>query len=145
MKTYQVLLCALGLLAAVARADAQALYGAASGGHGELYNLNPATGGVIQDVGALNDSSANNYSVTGLAFNPLTGALYGSTGGVFGTHLLTINPINGLVNVVGSFNVGTITMTDLAFDQSGHLYGISSSGGANLYSINLSTDRKSVV
>ena len=44
-----------------------------------------------------------------------------------------------LFRSVGSFNVGTITMTDLAFDQSGHLYGISSSGGANLYSINPGT------
>jgi hypothetical protein len=139
MKTYQVLLCALGLLAAVARADAQTLYGATSSGHGELYILNPATGGVIQDVGALNDSGAKNYSVTGLAFNPLTGVLYGSTGGFSGHALLTINPANGLVNVVGSFNAGSATMTDVAFDQSGHLYGISSSGGANLYSINPGT------
>jgi hypothetical protein len=139
MKTYNVLLCALGMLAVVARADASTLYGSTSSGHGELYVLNPATGGILQDVGALNDSGAVNYAVTGLAFNPVTGVLYGSTGGVSGHDLLTINPSTGLVNVVGSFNVGTITMTDLAFDQSGHLYGISSSGGANLYSINLST------
>jgi hypothetical protein len=139
MKTYQILLCVLGLLVAVARADAQALYGSTSSGHGELYILNPATGGVLQDVGALNDSGAANYSVSGLAFNPLTGVLYGSTGGFSGHNLLTINPANGLVNVVGSFNVGSATMTDLAFDQSGHLYGISSSGGANLYSINPGT------
>lgn len=139
MKTYQVFLCALALLAAVVRAGAQTLYGSTSSGHGELYILNPATGGVIQDVGALNDSSANNYSVTGLAFDPLTGVLYGSTGGVSGTRLLTINPATGLVNVVGSFGVGSATMTDLAFDQAGNLYGISSSGGANLYSINPGT------
>jgi hypothetical protein len=139
MKAYQILLCAVGLTAAGARADAQTLYGATSSGQGELYILNPATGGVVQDVGALNDSGAVNYSVTGLAFDPLTGALYGSTGGHSGTDLLTINPANGLVTVVGSFNVGTATMTDLAFDHSGNLYGIGSSGGANLYSINLST------
>ena len=139
MKTYNVLLCALGMLAVVPRADAQILYGATAGGHGELYTLNPATGGILQDVGALNDSGAINYAVTGLAFDPLNGVLYGSTGGVSGTRLLTINPASGLVNVVGSLSAGTATMTDLAFDQSGHLYGISSSGGANLYSINLST------
>jgi hypothetical protein len=139
MKTYHVLLCALGMLAPVARADAQTLYGATSSGHGELYILNPATGGVVTDVGALNDSGAVNYALSGLAFNPLTGVLYGSTGGFSGHNLLTINPSTGLVNVVGSFNVGTVTMTDLAFDRSGHMYGIGSSGGANLYSINLGT------
>jgi len=139
MKIYNVLLCALGMLAVVPRADAQTLYGATSSGHGELYVLNPATGGFLQDVGALSDSGAVNYSVTGLAFDPLNGVLYGSTGGVSGHSLLTINPASGLVNVVGSFNAGTATMTDLTFDSSGHLYGIGSSGGANLYSINLST------
>jgi hypothetical protein len=145
MKTYHVLLCALGILAAAARADAQTLYGSTSSGHGELYILNPAIGGVLQDVGVLNDSGATNYSVTGLAFDPLNGLLYGSTGGASATRLLTINPASGLVNVVGSFNAGSATMTDLAFDQSGHLYGISSSGGANLYSINLSTGQATMI
>lgn len=121
------------------RAHASTLYGATSSGHGELYILDPATGGVLQDVGPLNDAGAVNYSVSALAFNPITGVLYGSTGGVSGRNLLTINPSNALVSVVGSFNAGTATMTDLAFDSSGRLYGVSSTGGANLYSINLTT------
>ncbi len=139
MKTNYLLLCLLGIVTGVSRVDAQTLYGATSSGHGELYTLNTATGGVVQDVGPLNDASAVNYSVSGLAFSPLTGVLYGSTGGTSGAKLLTINPANGLVTVVGSFSVGTATMTDLKFDSAGHLYGISSSGGANLCSINLST------
>jgi hypothetical protein len=139
MKSYYVFLCALGLSAIVTRVEASTLYGATSSGHGELYILNPTSGGVLTDVGALNDSGAANYSVTGLAFDPLNGVLYGSTGGASGHSLLTINPANGLVAVVGSFNAGSATMTDLAFDSSGNLYGISSSGGANLYSINLGT------
>ncbi len=98
-----------------------------------------ASGGVLEDVGPLNDSGAVNYSVTGLAFNPVTGVLYGATGGVSGHNLLTINPTNALVTVVGSFNIASATMTDLAFDSAGNLYGISSSGGANLYSINIAT------
>ena len=140
-------LWALGTLAVVARTDAQTLYGSTSSGHGELYILNPATGGVVQDVGPLNDSSANNYSVTGLAFDPLTGVLYGSTGGQTGTELLTINPLTGLVNVIGSFNTGINgnTMADLAFDTSGDLYGIGSTGGANLYKINLGTGQGTLV
>jgi len=147
MKTSQVLLCVLGTLAVVARTDAQALYGSTSGGHGELYVLDPTTGGVLQDVGGLNDASAKNYSVTGLAFDPLTGVLYGSTGGASGTQLLTIDPTTGLVTVVGSFNTGHSgnTMTDLAFDPSGNLFGIGSSGGPNLYSINISTGQGTLI
>jgi len=140
MKTYHhYCICALGMLGlAATQAEAQTLFGATSSGHGELYTLNPATGGVSQDIGPLNDASAVNYSVSGLAFDPITGVLYGSTGAVSGNSLLTINPTTGLVTVIGSFG-GTATMTDLAFDSSGNLYGISSSGGANLYSINLAS------
>lgn len=145
MKTYQALLFALGIFTAVSRADAQTLYGATSSGHGELYTLDPTSGGVLTDIGALNDSSSVNYSVSGLAFDPINGVLYGSTGGASGTQLLTINPNSGLVSVVGSFNVGSATMTDLSFDSSGHLFGIGSSGGANLYSINLGTGQATMV
>lgn len=124
LKTYPVFFCALGVLALAAQADASTMYGATSSGHGELYVLNPATGSPLQDVGPLNDASPLNYSVTGLAFSPITGVLYGSTGGASGAKLLTINPATGSVSVVGSYNVGSATMTDLAFDQSGNLFGI---------------------
>jgi hypothetical protein len=145
MKPYHFFLCVLAVSALVTRAHASTLYGATSSGHGELYILDPTTGGVLTDVGPLNDSGAVNYSVTGLAFNPVSGVLYGSTGGVSGHNLLTINPVNGLVSVVGSFNVGSATMTDLAFDSAGNLYGISSSGGAKLYSVNLGTGQATLV
>ena len=81
MKTAHLLFCASAILAVVARADASTLYAASSaGGPGELYILNPATGAMIQDVGPLNDLLNVNYPITGLAFHPLTGVLYGSTG-----------------------------------------------------------------
>ena len=145
MKSNRFIVFALAAASMVTRVDASTIYGATSSGHGELYILDPTTGGVLTDVGPLNDSAAVNYSVTGLAFNPIGGVLYGSTGGVSGHSLLTINPVNGLVTVVGSFNVGTATMTDLAFDSSGNLYGIGSSGGANLYSINLGTGQATLI
>lgn len=147
MKTYyHCCLCALGILGfAATQAGAQSLFGATSSGSGELYILNPATGGVLQNIGPLDDASAVNYSVTGMAFDPITGVLYGSTGGASGHSLLTINPTTGLVNVVGSFGAGTATMTDLSFDSSGNLYGISSSGGANLYTINLTSGQATMV
>jgi hypothetical protein len=145
MKANFLFLCAVAAMGVATEANSQTIYGATSSGHGELYILNPLTGGVVQDIGPLNDASSLNYSVSGLAFNPITGVLYGSTGGVSGHNLLTINPTTGLVTVVGSFNSGTVTMTDLAFDSSGNLYGISSSGGANLYSINISTGKATEV
>lgn len=147
MKTYHVLLFALGISALVSRAEASTLYGSTSaGGSGELWIIDAATGNAVQDVGPLNDSSAINYAVTGLAFDPLNGVLYGSTGNTSGQKLLTINPASGLVSVVGSFNAGTgNTMSDISFDSSGNLYGISSSGGANLYSINIGTGQATKV
>ena len=145
MKTYSFVFSALFILALSVQADASTMYGATSSGHGELYILNPATGGALQDVGPLNDVTGLNYSVTGLAFDPISGVLYGSTGGVSGTKLLTINPGTGSVSVVGSFSAGTATMTDLSFDQSGNLWGITSSGGAKLASINKVTGAATVM
>src|SRR5690242_10793419 len=99
MKKVRVFICTLGVLATLGRADASILYGATSaGGPGELYILNPATGAMIQDVGPLNDLSSVNYPITGLAFHPITGVLYGSTGnaGTTDALLVTINPASGL-------------------------------------------------
>ncbi len=145
LKTYSFVFCTLGILALATQAEASTLYGSTSSGHGELYILNPATGSPLQDVGPLNDVTGLNYSVTGLAFDPGTGVLYGSTGGVSGTKLLTINPATASVSVVGSFSAGTATMTDLSFDQSGNLWGITSSGGAKLASINKVTGAATVM
>src|SRR5438067_9528000 len=87
MKTVHLLVGVLGTLALAARAEAQILYATTSAGGvtgtvvpGELYVLNPATGAMVQDVGPLNDAFGANYDVTGLAFQPTTGLLYGSTG-----------------------------------------------------------------
>src|SRR5437899_8326635 len=131
MKLSNPILLAVALaLASTSAASADTLYGStASGGSGELYILNPATGGAIQDVGPLNDALNVNYGVTGLAFNPATGLLYGSTGNAdaaTAAKLIQINPLTGLVTVIGDFNVAGSTMADLAFDSAGNLYGIGS-------------------
>ena len=156
MKTARLLLCTSAILAFAARADAATLYGAsAAGDTGELYVLNPATGAMIQDVGPLNDSLNVNYPITGLAFHPLTGMLYGSTGNnptATAARLVTINPVSGLVTVIGSFNAGPVntggtpaTMADIAFDSAGNLFGIGSIGGPQLYSINIDTGQATVI
>jgi hypothetical protein len=139
-----------------AQSFAATLYGSTSaGGPGELYILNPLTGAMVQDVGPLNDLSALNYPVTGLAMNPITGILYGSTGNaIAGTQarLITINPATAQVTVIGSFNAGPVnssgtpaTMADLAFDAAGNLYGVASIGGPQLYAINQVTGQATVI
>lgn len=158
MKTAVAFLCAVGLLLNLNHAPAatSVLYGAtAAGGAGELYTINPLTGAMISNVGPLNDSLGANYPITGLAFNPLTGVLYGSTGNSVASSaakLVSINPTTGLVTMIGSFNAGPVnssgtpsTMSDLAFDSAGNLFGIGSIGGPQLYSINLLTGQATVI
>ncbi|MEO6033887.1 MAG: PEP-CTERM sorting domain-containing protein [Verrucomicrobiota bacterium] len=130
-----------------------ALYAStAAGGLGELYVINPATGGLAQDVGPLTDGVSVNYAVTGLAFNPITGLLYGSTGNAnaaTAAKLISINPNTASVTVIGSFAAGNAgnpaTMADIAFDSSGNLFGIGSVGGPQLYSINLFTGKATLI
>lgn len=146
------LLCALGALSLGAQANAGTLYGAtATGAPGELYILDPSTGAMIQDIGPLNSSLGTNYPVTGLAFHPITGALYGSTAhsdANIRARLVIINPQTAQVTVVGRFNLPSqtnATMTDLAFDANGNLYGISTANGPHLCSINTATGQGTYV
>jgi PEP-CTERM motif len=108
---------------------------------GELVTLNTGTG-VSTNVGALVDGSNNPYGLTGLAFDPSTGVLYGSTGNNSITNpgfLVTVNPLTGTVTSVGSFGLRFDTFADITFDPtSGTLYGYAA-GGHSLYTINPST------
>jgi hypothetical protein len=159
VKVNYLLAVVIGLLTFATRSEAAVLYGAtASGSPGELYILNPATGAMVQDVGPLNDVTGLNYGMTGLAFHPITGVLYGSThnlsednGGnpLTVARLVTINPQTAQVSVIGQFNAGNAgrpaTMTDLAFDAAGNLFGVSSVGGPQLYSIDISTGQATII
>jgi hypothetical protein len=149
MNCFRLMTCVAACVALAGRADAQVLYAStSSGAAGELYTLNPANGNSILNIGPLNDSSGQNYPVTGLAFNPVDGMLYGSTGNNIGAtswaRLVKINPATAQVTVVGLFNAGPVdpsgkptTMSDLAFTSTGTLYGVASIGGPNLYTIDL--------
>jgi hypothetical protein len=142
-----VALLALFLLGTIpARADT--LYAATGFGgvNGELYILNPANGSVITDVGALVDSSGHHYGISGLAFHPTTGVLYGSTANRSPTargHLVIVNPATALVTDVGSFGLSTgTTFAGIAFDPTTRtLYGYHLGAGSDhwLYTINLAT------
>lgn len=126
----------------------------AAGAAGELYIISTANGSQVQDIGPLNDATGTNYPITGMAFHPTTGVLYGSTGnaGTVDATLVTINPATALVTVVGQFNTGIFnttgtpaTMADIGFDSAGNLYGVASIGGPNLYSINPLTGQATLV
>ena len=149
MKILHAMCFLCGILAFASNSNAGTLYASTSaGGPGELYIINQVNGAMIQDIGPLNDSFSVNYPITGLAFSPVTGLLYGSTGnaGAVDAMLVKINPAAAQVTVVGPFNAGPTnsggtpaTMADIAFDASGNLYGVGSIGGPDLYSINVVT------
>jgi hypothetical protein len=139
-------LCTLGVLFVYGRAEAGTLYAATAGVHGQLYLLDPNTGGVLRDVGPLNDSAGRNYPMEGLAFHPHTRVLYGAThysdsaDPATVSKLVTINPDTAEVTVVGSFFLGNPgTMTDIDFPGSGGLVGISSYGPPQWYTIDINT------
>src|SRR6476620_7579472 len=123
MKTFHTICFLCGILAFASNSNAGTLYAATSThSPGELYIVNQATGESIQDIGPLNDALSTNYPMTGLAFSPVTGVLYGSTGnaGTVDALLVRINPATALVSVVGPFNAGPVnssgtpaTMADL--------------------------------
>jgi hypothetical protein len=156
MKSTILALGALFLLALGQTVQAAVLYGAtASGSPGQLYTIDAATGALVQSIGPLNDILGTNYPITGMAFHPTTGVLYGSTGNnpssTAGT-FVSIDPATALVTVIGLFNAGPTnsggtpsTMGDIAFDAAGNLYGVGTIGGPQLYSINIATGQATVI
>jgi hypothetical protein len=157
MRCLRSLLFALAAATLIApQIEAATLYGAsASGSNGVLYKLDPATGAGTEIVGQLNDAAGTNYPITGMAFHPVTNALYGSTGNnpaATAALFVSINPQNAQVTVIGPFNAGPVnssgtpaTMADIAFDAAGNLYGVGSIGGPQLYSINIATGQATVI
>jgi hypothetical protein len=146
----------LGLLLLVPHiASASTMYASTSAGApGELYIISTTNGSLVQDVGPLNDALGTNYPITGMAFNPVSGVLYGSTGDAdtVDAMLVTINPASARVTVVGAFNAGPTntggtpaTMGDIAFDSAGNLFGVATIGGPNVYSINPLTGQATLV
>jgi hypothetical protein len=141
-KVFLVGLCFLTTLTGVFAQEV--LLGTTGGVAGDLYNIDPNTGTATL-IGPLADAIGNPYAVTGLAFDSVTGILYGSTSnnsGISGStrrELVSINPNTGVVTVIGAFGIGSGTMADLTFDATtATLYGTGSLD-ANLYSINLTT------
>jgi Ca2+-binding RTX toxin-like protein len=90
-----------------------------------LYTVNPATGATDQTIGPIG------FSVTGLAFDPTTGILYGSTTSSDANEpgsLITINKQTGAGALVGAPGTTIIPgcdtgTADLTFTTDGTLYG----------------------
>ncbi len=105
------------LLPSAAPAFGERLFAANGGGGADstLYILNPATGAVASTVGAIG------FSVTGLAYDPITGVLYGSTGNnsTSPRNLVRIDTTTGAGTLIGPFNTNT-PMADLASDAAGN-------------------------
>ena len=88
---------------------------------GNLYTVNLANGAATL-IGAIRLPGGKPIGVTGMAFQPQTGVLYGITSELSPNNphsLVTIDPATGAASVVGELNtVGS----DLAFDSKGTLY-----------------------
>jgi len=116
----------------VSNVDAATLYAAdgAQGNLSNLYTLDPATGVVSTTIGPIG------FAITGLAIDPGTGLLYGTTSSQDPTataahdgFLILINKLtgpeswSGRVRTGSSTSSGSVSMADLTFDPAGSLYG----------------------
>jgi hypothetical protein len=129
----------------LAPAHGQTLFAAtgSNGVNGTLYTINPANGSVILTIGPIKVGQTA-ISLTGLAFHPTNGTLYGVTDNAsnLARSLVTINSATGAATLIGSSgSLGGNPVPDISFDNSGVLYGYRGGGGsgAQLGTINLST------
>ena len=133
-----IVLCALAVPAA-----GQTLYGAVGSGQStsNLFTLNTSTGALATTIGPIG------FGITGLAFHPTTGVLYGSTNhnsGASPDNLITINTTTGAGTVIGPFG-GGCRVADLTFTSDGTLYGWCEPATDDLVTINLTTGAATVV
>jgi hypothetical protein len=78
------------------------------------------TGAVATTIGPIG------FAVTGLAFDPTTGILYGCTSNNSAAHprsIVTIDPATGTGTFVGALGLGSRPAADIAFNAAGQLYG----------------------
>ncbi|HJT82258.1 MAG TPA: PEP-CTERM sorting domain-containing protein [Chthoniobacterales bacterium] len=132
----------------IASLSAQEVYLASGSGGtpGTLYRYNASTGQQLSAVPITNVSGNGAIGVTGLAFNPLNGLLYGvsvhsvAAGNTVASSLLTINPTTGKATVLGALTLGAASapVSDIAFASDGTLYGWEARSPFSLATIGLS-------
>jgi Ca2+-binding RTX toxin-like protein len=136
--------CALLAFASFASAQ-ERLYGATGGPDpSNLYLLDPASGAVLQTVGPIG------FSVTGLAVDPSTGTLYGTTSAQDATNpcsLITINKTAGAGTLVGDLGVcpPDDAAADITFTPDGTLFGWIENDLDDLGTIDKATGATSIV
>ena len=139
---------ALAALCAIPAMATSQMYAASgsNGVNGHLYTINPATGAMITDVGALMNATGAPFGLTGMAF--MGGTLYGTVSNASPTGagtLVSINPFTAQVTSIGTFfAAGGGTMSDIT-SIGGTLYGWRSNADHSLYTINTTTGAASIV
>jgi len=146
----RLFLCLLILVSAAYGLTAQTIYVAtgSNGTAGTLYQVNSTNGDVLSMVNITNANGGGAIGITGLAFNPLNGTLYGVTvrdvtdaatgGNTVSGSLVTINTTTGAATVIGSFG-NNQAIGDIAFSASGNLYGWEARTPFSLATISLTT------
>lgn len=103
-----------------------------------LYNLDPATGAASNPVPIL--GMDRGLSITSIAFDAVTGVLYGNTtffySGGLPDRLYKIDPVTGQTTLVGT--IGYDNVYGLGFDNNGALFGLVPNSNA-LISIDTNT------
>lgn len=144
MKTMGTVLLAMAcVVSGWTQAHADIIYAASGsqGVDGNLYTLDPLTGAATL-VGPLVDAADSPYGLTGLAFDPVSGVLYGSTANASPTapgSLVTVDPATALVTLIGDFAGIASTMSDITFISDGTLYGLAAADQHQLYTIDPAT------
>ena len=159
MKTLTRLYSTLALLVSLAIcAHAQTIYVAtgSNGSAGSLYTFDVATGSELSaPVAITNASGGGGIGITGLAFNPVTGDLFGvtvrdtSSGNTVAASLVKIDPATGVATVIGALGFDTnqqpLAVGDISFSADGTLYGWEARSPFSLATINLTTGALSTV
>jgi hypothetical protein len=112
----------------------------ASNSVSDLYEVDPFSG-TMTSIGPIG------FAVTGLAFDPTSGILYGATSNNSSPHprsLITIDPASGAGTYVGTLD-GSQPFPDIDFDSTGQLYGSYGGSGHPIYRITKTTATKTLV
>lgn len=120
----------IGDLTSDTREATATLWGVRIGGldrPGELVTIDPLTGAEIDSVNISIDTTATNQPgfMTSIAFDPVSGVLYGNTTIGFGAAfdaLYKIDPVTGVADFIGRITFENVYA--LGFSQTGDLYGI---------------------
>jgi hypothetical protein len=144
-KTGGVIFAFLGLLLFAFPVQAQSILYAATGSAGTagtLYTIDASSGSILSSHAITNAAGGGAIGITGLAFSPTTGVLYGVTvtstnnGNTVASSLVTINPNTGVATVIGALG---ISISDISFRSNGTLYGFEARTPYSLATINLSS------